>query len=73
MKSPPNILFITTDQQRWDYLSLYGTPGLVTPVLDNLASEGLCFENTYCTTPLCIPSRVSLMSLPASLWSPSQP
>jgi arylsulfatase A-like enzyme len=58
----PNILFITTDQQRWDCLSLYDTPGLHTPELDRLASEGLCFENAYCSSPLCIPSRVSMMS-----------
>ena len=62
MGERPNILFVTTDQQRWDYLSLYGTPGLKTPVLDRLAREGLCFENAYCTSPLCIPSRVSMIS-----------
>jgi len=62
MSERPNLLLITTDQQRWDALSLYGTPGYRTPVLDRLARQGLCFDRAYCPSPLCTPTRVSLLT-----------
>ena len=37
----PNILLILTDQQRWDSLGCYNTPGVHTPNLDHLATEGI--------------------------------
>ncbi len=58
----PNILLITTDQQRWDALSLLGTPGYRTPHLDGLAREGLAFERCYTTAPVCTPARVSMIT-----------
>jgi arylsulfatase A-like enzyme len=61
-KDRPNLLLITTDQQRWDFLSLYGTSGLHTPNLDRLAREGVYLPNTYCTMPTCTPTRVSLLN-----------
>lgn len=54
-----NILFIMTDQQRWDYLGATGHPTLKTPVLDRLAAEGLLFANAYCNSPICGSSRMS--------------
>jgi len=60
--SQPNILLITTDQQRWDALSLWGTPGLHTPNLDRLAREGVCFERAYSSSPVCTPARVSMIT-----------
>jgi uncharacterized sulfatase len=62
MADLPNLLLITTDQQRWDSLSLYGTPGYRTPVLDRLAAEGLAFDRAYCTSPICTPARVSMLT-----------
>ncbi len=62
MSKQPNLLLITTDQQRWDTLSLYGTPGYKTPVLDRLARKGLCFTRTYTSSPICTPARVSLLT-----------
>ncbi|MFW6286767.1 MAG: sulfatase [Candidatus Sumerlaeota bacterium] len=62
MNKRPNLLLITTDQQRWDSFSLYGTPGYKTPVLDRLAKEGLCFTRTYTSSPICTPARVSLLT-----------
>ena len=60
--TPPNVLFITTDQQRWDALSLLGTPGYHTPNLDRLAREGVWFDRAYCSAPVCTPARVSMIT-----------
>ena len=40
----PNVVFIITDDQRWDALSVAGNPSLRTPNIDRLASEGVLFE-----------------------------
>jgi arylsulfatase A-like enzyme len=58
----PNIIIITTDQQRTDSLSCYGSTFTHTPHLDRLAAEGVLFERAYCTNPVCTPSRASLFS-----------
>ena len=59
---PPNIVFILTDDQRWDQLSCEGHPFLRTPELDRLAAEGARFANMFVTTSLCSPSRASFLS-----------
>lgn len=54
-----NILFLMTDQQRWDAMGCSG--GWVnTPNLDRLAAEGVRFTNCVATSPLCVPMRVTL-------------
>jgi len=58
----PNILLVTTDQQRTDSLSCYGTDFTHTPHLDRLATEGVRFDRAYCTNPVCTPSRVSIFT-----------
>ena len=58
----PNILIITTDQQRTDSLSCYGSTFTDTPHLDSLASEGICLERAYCTNPVCTPARASIFT-----------
>lgn len=58
----PNILLITTDQQRTDTLGAYGSAWMDTPHLDQLAREGTRFTRAYCTNPVCTPSRASLFS-----------
>jgi len=58
----PNILWICTDQQRWDSLGCYGNHFLQTPNLDRLADEGTIFENAYCQSPVCTPSRSSFLT-----------
>ena len=60
--SPPNILLVMTDQQRYDSLAAYGFSGGHTPNLDHLAAEGAVFERCYPTSPICTPSRASLMT-----------
>ena len=55
----PNILFIMTDQQRWDAMGCSG--GWVqTPNLDRIAGEGVRFSRCVTNSPVCIPARVSL-------------
>lgn len=60
--SNPNILWICTDQQRWDTLGCYGNPLVHTPNLDRLAAEGARFEHAYCQSPVCTPSRTSFLT-----------
>jgi len=61
-KKNPNIVFILSDDHRWDYMSNMGHPFLKTPSLDRLASEGILFSNAFCTTSLCSPSRASFIT-----------
>lgn len=58
----PNILWICTDQQRFDTLGCYGNTVVHTPVLDRLAGEGVLFERAYSQCPICTPSRASFMT-----------
>ncbi len=58
----PNVVFVLTDDQRWDAMSLYGDVPLNTPHIDRLGQEGLHFLNTFCTTSLCSPSRATILS-----------
>jgi arylsulfatase A-like enzyme len=59
--TPPNLLFIVTDDQRADMLGVVN-PILKTPHLDQLASEGVRFEQAFVTTPICAASRASLLT-----------
>ena len=56
----PNILFVQVDQLAASSLQVYGDAICHTPVLDQLASQGVVFENAYCNFPLCAPSRFSM-------------
>lgn len=58
----PNFLFILTDDQRWDDLSLMGHPCLRTPNMDRIGREGVHFANAFVTTSLCSPSRASFLT-----------
>lgn len=58
----PNILFLLTDQQRPDSLGCYGAKNAKTPMIDELANEGVVFDNCYVQNPLCCPSRYSMLS-----------
>jgi len=59
---PPNIVFILTDDHRWDALGILGHPVVETPTLDRLCREGVRFENAFVTTSLCSPSRASILT-----------
>lgn len=58
----PNILFVLCDDLRWDCLGCAGHQYLTTPHIDRLAKEGVFFQNAFCTTSLCSPSRASILS-----------
>lgn len=55
----PNVLLLMTDQQRWDAMGCSGD-WVETPSLDRIASEGVQFTNCVTTSPVCIPTRLSL-------------
>ena len=58
----PNILWILTDQQSANMMSCIGNKFVRTPNMDYIARKGVIFENTYCTNPVCLPSRFSLFT-----------
>jgi arylsulfatase A-like enzyme len=60
--APVNLLFIMTDQQRWDALSRAGNTVLETPNLDRLAGEGAYFENAFTNCPICVPARAVMLT-----------
>ena len=57
----PNVLFIGVDDLN-NWTGFAGHPDAITPNMDRLASQGVHFPRTYCSYPLCGPSRASLMS-----------
>jgi arylsulfatase A-like enzyme len=58
----PNIIFVLTDDHRWDALGAMGNPILKTPHIDKLAGQGLMFRNAYVTTAICAVSRASILT-----------
>ncbi len=54
---PSNIIFYFTDQQRWDTCGCFGQPLDITPNLDQLAREGVKFDNAFSPQPVCGPCR----------------
>lgn len=62
MASRPNILWICTDQQRFDTIHALGNNHIRTPNLDRLVGEGVSFTNAYCQNPVCSPSRASFLT-----------
>ena len=69
MQSKPNIIFVFTDQQSASMMSCAGNQYVNTPAMDSLAAKGVRFERAYCTNPVCLPSRFSLMTgrMPSAL------
>ncbi len=58
----PNILWICTDQQRWDTISGLGFEGVRTPHIDSLMKTGVAFRRAYTQSPICTPSRASFLT-----------
>jgi len=58
----PNILFLLTDDQRFDLLGCAGHPILKTPNIDRLATQGVRFRNMFVTTSICAASRASILT-----------
>lgn len=59
---PPNVLFLLVDDMGYGELASYGQQVIQTPHLDELARQGLSFNNFYTGTSVCSPSRASLMT-----------
>jgi choline-sulfatase len=62
MGKKPNVLFIMTDQLSALAVGCLGNDIVRTPNIDKLASQGSSFNNCYCNSPICGPSRWSLMT-----------
>jgi arylsulfatase A-like enzyme len=58
----PNILLIITDQQFAEAMSCASNPHVQTPAIDGLAARGMRFTESYCTSPVCAPSRGSILT-----------
>lgn len=58
----PNLVFILTDQQRWDTVGAWGFPHMITPSIDSLAQGGMSFTSTYCPGATCVASRAALFT-----------
>ena len=58
----PNILFILSDQHAFNVIGSYGNKIIRTPNLDELANNGVSFDNTYTPSPICLPARMSLLT-----------
>ena len=55
-----NILFVLTDQMRYDAIHAHGNSMVKTPVLDKLAEHGVSFTRAYTPCPVCVPARYTL-------------
>ena len=58
----PNLLFIITDQQRFDAMSNAGNTVVDTPNMARIAAEGVMFQNAYTANPVCVPARASFLT-----------
>ncbi|MFA5629746.1 MAG: sulfatase-like hydrolase/transferase [Dehalococcoidales bacterium] len=62
MKKRPNILFLMSDEHRFNIAGFAGNKIIKTPTLDQLAESGVVFENAYTPSPICIPARQCMMA-----------
>jgi len=58
----PNVLFLMADDHRADVMGVAGDPLVVTPNLDQLAADGVRFTHFASQSPICIPTRASIMT-----------
>ena len=59
MPDPANLVVVLAESHSQNLLGCYGDPLVKTPNLDRLAERGVRFTDTYCTSPICVPSRAS--------------
>src|SRR5882762_8297473 len=58
----PNVIIVIADQCHYGLSKTTGYPLDVSPTLDQLQASGIAFQRNYCTTPLCVPSRISMLT-----------
>ncbi len=58
----PNLVFVLVDDLRWDDLGCTGNSFVESPNIDRIAHEGASFRNAFATTPICSPSRASILT-----------
>ena len=61
-KKRPNIIFLMTDDQRWDNFGCYGNPEFKTHNLDRLAEQGVLFENCFYAVSICMANRATVLT-----------
>lgn len=59
---PRNVVFILSDDHRWDAMGFMGHPFLETPAMDSMAENGVFLKNAFVSTSLCSPSRASILT-----------
>ena len=62
MTKRPNLLFLFSDQHAFHVAGCYGDRIAKTPNLDSLAASGVTFDAAYCPSPICVPSRMSMLT-----------
>ena len=62
LQGRPNILWICTDQQRYDTIHALGNAHIRTPNLDRLIEQGVAFTHAHCQSTICTPSRASFLT-----------
>ena len=60
MIKKPNVILITTDQQRFDTIAALGNSKIKTPNLDKLVKSGVVFTRAYSSCPECVPARITI-------------
>ena len=76
---PPNVVFFLVDDLGWSDIGCFGSSFYETPAIDQLAKEGMLFDNAYATCHVCSPSRASILTgkYPARTnlteWLPGRP
>jgi choline-sulfatase len=65
----PNIVMIMADQMAFDVIGALGHSAVRTPNIDRLVENGVTFDNCYCNSPICVPSRASFVTskLPSNI------
>ncbi|HXI00054.1 MAG TPA: sulfatase-like hydrolase/transferase, partial [Sphingobacteriaceae bacterium] len=61
-EAPVNILFVIADDWSSPHASFLGDNSVKTPNIDKLSKKGIVFNNSYCATPSCTPSRASILT-----------
>jgi choline-sulfatase len=62
MKKHPNVLFLMSDEHRFDVSGFHGNQVVRTPNLDRLAKDAVVFDNAYTPSPICVPGRQAMMT-----------